>query len=679
MATFYENQQEARRKTGLLAFYFALAVTLIILAVDVVLFAADRYLFVSSSVIGPSHQFNWSMFSGFLQWLVSPRGLGASAITALILLAGSVFKTLALGKGGDRVAIMAGGTWVDLNTSDFKERQLLNVVEEMAIASGIKPPRVYLLREESGINAFVAGLTPNDTALAVTQGALEQLTRDELQGVIGHEFSHILNSDMRINVRMIGVLAGILMIGQIGRLLMDTRSRRISTRSNKKGGNPLPFIGLALWFIGSIGLFFGQLIQAALSRQREFLADASSVQFTRNPLGIGGALIKIRDASQQSFLVSRHASDISHMCFGEVMRHRFTSLFATHPPLDERIQAIDPRLEKRLAAERLTASASDASQVKADAPIEITPGAADNGIPYDGATGFATPSDSVSHISNASHISAASPISAADLKASVGQLTTQGIDIGQRLHRQMPASLLAAAHHPDQAELLLYALVLAAPQQDAAVRQELKALFGEERLGLLVRFRSEVMAMPLVLRLPLFDLTMPTLQHLPTTQKTEIQDTLLRIIRADKRFTLSECAYFLLATKYLNPPAKTGHSINSIHKVESQVIHLFVALAHASRKQGDDLREHFCHAMRCLGIQTDLSVVDQAPDANTLQAAMRELGRLSPLLKRSLIDNAVDMVTADHTLCLPEIELLRAFCEMLDCPMPPVDDTLLVP
>lgn len=643
MATFYENQQEARRKTGLLAFYFTLAVILIILAVDLVLFLADRYLFVSASVMGPTHQFSLSMFGGFLQWLASPRGLIASTVTALVLLGGSAVKTLQLGKGGDRVAIMAGGTWVALDTHEPKERQLLNVVEEMAIASGIKPPRVYLLRAEAGINAFVAGLTPNDTALAVTQGALDQLTRDELQGVIGHEFSHILNSDMRINVRMIGVLAGILMIGQIGRVLMDTRSRRVSS-GGKKGGNPLPLIGLALWLIGSIGVFFGQLIQAALSRQREFLADASSVQFTRNPLGIGGALVKIRDNTQGSFLQSRHAGDISHMCFGEVMHHRFNALFATHPPLDERLRAIDPQLEKRLAS---------ASQPTSHAPPSAT--RAMEGIP-----GFA-------------------PVNAAGLKASIGQLTTHNVSVGQRLHRQMPPALLAAAHAPEQAHLLLFALLLAAPQHDAEVRQVLKTLFDKDRLGTLMEYRLAVMEMPLGLRLPLFDLLIPTLQGLPDTRKPDILEHLLQIIRADKRFTLSECAYYLLATKYLAPRDKSAHTINSIQKVEAEVIALFVALAHASRKQGEALRNHFGHAMRCLGIKVEMSVVDTATDAATLQHAIRTLAHLSPLLKQSLIDNAVDLVIADDQVCLAEVELLRAFCEMLDCPMPPVDDTLLVP
>lgn len=638
MASFYENQQEARRKTGLLAFYFGLAVVLIVLAVDIVLFCADRYLLVSSEVMGATHTLSIEVLKGFFEWLISPRGAMASLITVLALLSGSIIKTLQLGKGGDKIAIMAGGTWVDLNTLDARERQLLNVVEEMAIASGIKPPRVYLLRQENGINAFVAGLTPNETALAVTQGALTLLSRDELQGVIGHEFSHILNSDMRINVRMIGLLAGILMIGQVGRVLLDTRGHALRT-SNRKGGNPLPLIGAALYLIGAVGLFFGQLIKAALSRQREFLADASSVQFTRNPQGIGGALLKIRDASQHSYLLSARAGDISHMCFGEVMKHRFNALFATHPPLDERIRAIDPRLETHLK-KAPAAAAADGVTVAATA------------------SGFAA-------------------VTTQGLKASVGHLSAPQIQLAESIHQRLPANLLASAHDPGQAPLLLYAQVLAAPQQDAAVNQALKTLFTPLQLAALVALRRQIMGLPVALRLPLFDLTMPTLQHLAKEEKSNILQQMHAIIGADKRYTLSECAYFLLTEKYLGPSRQRAMAINSIHKVEAHVVVFYTALAYAAQAPDARRREAFERTMRCLGITGDGSILGALPPASQLIDAMHTLARLSPVLKQSLIENAVDMVLADKQIHLAEIELLRAFAAILDCPLPPVDENLL--
>lgn len=640
MASFYENQQAARRQSGLLAFYFGCAVVLIVLAVDAVLFAADRYLLVSGQVMGPAHRMDLTVFLDFARWLTSAHGWIASLITAAVLVAGSMFKTMQIGSSGDKVAIMAGGTWVDLNTQSPRERQLLNVVEEMAIASGIKPPRVYLMREESGINAFVAGLTPNETALAVTQGALDLLNRDELQGVIGHEFSHILNSDMRINVRMIGLLAGILMIGQIGRILMDTRSRYSSDR---KSNNALPLIGFGLWLIGAIGLFFGQLIKAALSRQREFLADASSVQFTRNPLGIGGALIKIRDAETQSYLASRHAGDISHMCFGEVMRYRFNALFATHPPLEERIRAIDPALEKHLR-----------QRTQTNAPISPAKQATDSA-----SASFAG-------------------LNRQDVKQSVGTLTPEQIQRGERMHQQIPDALLRAAHEPALAALLIHALVLAEPQHDNAVNQALKQIFSTQELGLVMDYRSRILAMPPALRLPLFDITVPALQRYDETQQAQFIERLHAVINADKHFTLSECAFVLLIDKYLHPSTKPPASINSTHKVEAEIVTLFSALSFASKGNEQERRTHFERAMRCLGINIADTDALQIPTASSLKHALQRLNALSPLLKNSLIDNAVDMVIADRQIHITEMELLRAFSEMLDCPMPPVDPSLLV-
>ncbi len=236
--------------------------------------------------------------------------------------------------GGSAVAESLDGRLIASNTNDPDERKLLNVVEEMSIASGVPMPKVYVLDNEDGINAFAAGHTPSDAAVAVTRNCMTKLSRDELQGVIGHEFSHILNGDMRLNIRLIGILFGIFCIATIGRILLYTRS------SNSRDKNPLPIIGLLLLVIGSLGVFFGRLIQAAVSRQREFLADASSVQFTRNPAGLSGALQKI--GGYGSLMESPHASDASHLFFASGLTDSFFGAMATHPPLDARIRAIDP-------------------------------------------------------------------------------------------------------------------------------------------------------------------------------------------------------------------------------------------------------------------------------------------------------------------------------------------------
>lgn len=321
---FFERQSKARRHTTLLVFYFILAVTLIVLAI---------YLVVDLALFGggvKQHHYGYDAAPVLSLW--NPQlflwvALGTLAVIGI----GSISKMSELSQGGSAVATMLGGEPVNPNTTDPDERKLLNVVEEMAIASGTPVPQVYLLPDES-INAFAAGHSPSDTVVAVTRGCMRLLTRDELQGVIGHEFSHILNGDMRLNIRLIGLIFGIMALAIVGRILLQTRGRK----------NPLPLLGLALLLIGWIGVFFGRLIQSAVSRQREFLADASSVQFTRNPEGLAGALKKIGGLSYGSRLESPHADVASHMFFANGLRESVFNLMATHPPLEDRIRAIEP-------------------------------------------------------------------------------------------------------------------------------------------------------------------------------------------------------------------------------------------------------------------------------------------------------------------------------------------------
>ncbi len=272
--------------------------------------------------------------------------------TLAVIAAGSLYKIWRLSDGGHTVAQLLGGRPVDPNTADPKERRVLNVVEEMAIASGLPVPTVYLLEREEGINAFAAGFTPQDAVIGVTRGALEILNREELQGVIAHELSHVFHGDTNLNLRLMGVLHGILVIALVGYFILRSTLRVAS--SNRKSGLVvvLPIAGLILLVIGYIGVFFGRLIKSAVSRQREFLADASSVQFTRNPQGIGGALKKIGGLSMGSLVMSPHAEQASHFFFSDGKLGKLRSAFsgvthfqflATHPPLAERIRRVDPR------------------------------------------------------------------------------------------------------------------------------------------------------------------------------------------------------------------------------------------------------------------------------------------------------------------------------------------------
>jgi Zn-dependent protease with chaperone function len=203
----------------------------------------------------------------------------------------------------------------------------------MALAAGVPMPQVYVLDQDAGINAFAAGHSPEDAAIGITRGGMTLLTRDELQGVIGHEFSHLLNGDMRLNIRIMGVLFGIVCLTVIGRVLLYARG-------GNRGRAPMLLLGVALLVIGALGVLFGRLIQAALSRQREMLADASAVQFTRNPAGLAGALRKIGRVGAR--IDSPHAGEVSHMFFENGLGKPVFGWLATHPPLAERIRALDP-------------------------------------------------------------------------------------------------------------------------------------------------------------------------------------------------------------------------------------------------------------------------------------------------------------------------------------------------
>ena len=289
---FFEHQDQARKNTKVLVVYFVIAVACIIASV----YLASLLIFYGIQ----SRQQPGAPTPALVLW--DPKlFLYAALGTLVVVVVGSLYKTATLAKGGSAVAEALGGRFVNPNTTHLEERKLRNVIEEMAIASGLPVPKIYVLDDETGINAFTAGHAPGDAAIGVTRGCMTLLNRDELQGVIGHEFSHILNGDMRLNLRLMGVIFGILCLAVIGRILLYSRSR------SSKDKNPLMLLGLALIVIGAIGVFFGRLIQAALSRQREFLADASSVQFTRNPAGLSGALQKIGGAGSR--VESAHAED----------------------------------------------------------------------------------------------------------------------------------------------------------------------------------------------------------------------------------------------------------------------------------------------------------------------------------------------------------------------------------
>ncbi len=613
---FYGHQDRARRRTAWLVALYGMAVAGIVLALYVVV-----RMVLGGSEPGEPAAGLWQPEIFF--WVTA-------GVLAVVLF-GSLFKTAQLSGGGPAVARSLGGRPVLPNTTDPDERRLLNVVEEMAVAAGVPVPQVYLLDAEDGINAFAAGFSTRDAVIGVTRGCVRQLTRDQLQGVIAHEFSHIVNGDMRLNIRLIGVLFGILMITVIGQIIFRTTqfSGGGRSRDNKRGGNPLPLLGLAMIIIGYIGVFFANLIKSAVSRQREFLADASAVQYTRNPAGIAGALMRIGGFAGGAKIRNAHASEASHLFFGDALGSSLMSLFATHPPLKERIRRLDPAVNPQIAAWAASAPAA--------------------GAPTAAASGFA-----------------------AGRSAGAG---TVDLAAAQSLLATVPRAWREAARDPVAARTLIYVLLRAA-RPDVRVRQDqaVRSLDpeAESRLDALA---SATASLPAALRLPLAELAVPTLKLLPREDYRVFRRVMQSLTEADDQIDLFEYALRHLIVRHVEPAFGRVSAAPIRHRSVEQVLPacrtVMTALAAWGTENPGAASVSFGEGMRMLDPQppaydaarTSFGAVDQA--LNTLSEA-------SPQVKKQVIEACTRCVMADGQAAPNEADLLRAIADAMDVPMPPV-------
>src|SRR5579885_1405408 len=434
---FFAQQARVRRSARWLVLLFALAVAAIIAAID---------LICAFFLVGPRPQ----------------ALLGISLVVLVLIGLCSLFRIASLRGGGGAVARSMNATPVPADTSNPQWQKLRNVIEEVAIASGVPVPEIWVMENEPGINAFAAGYTPADAAVCVTQGCLDKLDRDELQGVIAHEFSHVLNGDMRLNIRLIGLLFGILALGIIGRFLMYSSSGR----SRRDSGN-IALVGLAVFVVGYIGLFFGKIIQAAVARARESLADASAVQFTRQTTGIAGALKKIAALEFGSQLQASGRDEVRHMLFGDA---EMSSLFATHPPILQRIRALEPQFdpqELEQIVKQWAAAGGNPDSVELQHPVHEWNRFAHELADADGDTlGNALPGFPQDHPSPHATGGALPPrgaqvaIAAAAVASQVGTPASDDYRAAGALHARMPAVLATAARDPRGALAVVFALAL---------------------------------------------------------------------------------------------------------------------------------------------------------------------------------------------------------------------------
>ncbi len=572
--------------------------------------------------------------------------------TLAVVGGGSLFKIAQLRSGGHVVAESLGGRRINSDTTSPSERQVLNVVEEMAIASGMPAPPVYVMDQEDSINAFAAGFTPNDAVVSVTRGTIEQLNRDELQGVIAHEFSHILNGDMRMNIRLMGLLNGILIIGMIGYFILRTAAfagpRR---RRSRDDGNPaaLLALGAGLMAIGFFGTFFGNLIQAAVSRQREFLADASAVQFTRLPDGLAGALKKIGGLAAGSAIRSPNAPQASHLFFSRATSG-FSSLFSTHPPLAERIRRIEPAWDGQFPPVAATPPEAAARMAPPAAP--------------------ARPSRSPVMVPGL-------PLTAAGLITQIGQPSEAHLDHAARLVQGLPALVVDTARDAYGARAVVYALLL--DRAEAVRRAQLQHLAGAADAGV---YREVTKLLPAVdrldahVRLPVVELALPALRQLTADQYRAFKENVAALVEADHTLDLFEWSlqHVLLRDLELHhgqtEPARVRY--RDLSRLLPQCEVLLSVLAHAGQQDLGAARAAFAagrQALRAEGLQ-----IHRAEDCglDRLDQALATLAEATPAIKRQVIEAAAACVAADRQVTLDEAELLRAMSATLGCPMPPL-------
>jgi len=641
---FFDAQQRARKKTLLLVALFALAVAALIVATNVLL--AIVATFTTSVGVANGAQGVFTETSPN-QWLA------ISAIVLLVIGCASVYKYAVLRSGGRAVADLMNGRQIDPATTVLAERKLLNVVEEMAIAAGIPVPPVYLL-DEGGINAFAAGLGTADAVIGVTRGTLENLDREELQGVVGHEFSHILNGDSRINLRLIAILHGILFLGLLGELLL-----RGAGRSRERGAIAFVLLGAGLVAIGYAGTFFGNLIKAAVNRQREFLADAASVQFTRNPIGLADALKKIGANPLGSRLAAARTKEVSHIFFGQAVKLSLGGFFATHPPLEKRIRAIEPGWDGRFVAAHGEPSRAS--------PLPLRSAVSESALVSGFAGAAATPAASAA----GSAAAGALPIDHDAIVAQVGNADRRSLSAASARLNDLPAELMAAAHEPLAARALALALFLS---DDSAVRaRQLDGLAAAEGEALAKRIASLSTALvPLdeVQRATLVSLASPALRTTSAEQYKQLVASMLMLVRADACIDLNEWVMHRLLLHHLSGAfgARAPTKIRRLSTGEEDAA-LTTVLSSLARVAGPGACERAFRAGADAAARPLSFDAEDDPNFGRLNEALRALREAPPLKKPRYIKAcAACVLSAGATP--NERALLAGIAATLGCPLP---------
>jgi Zn-dependent protease with chaperone function len=634
---FYAYQAAARRQSRVFVVMFMAAVAAVVIALDAVIFTV---LAARSSAAAYGAAYGGPV--GPLEFAMRNPGalFGVSVLIIGVIGLASLFKSAQLRGGGAVVAQSLGGVRVERDTADPARKRLRNIIEEMAIASGVPVPEIYVLEQEPAINAFAAGHTPANACVTVTQGALDHLNRDELQGVIGHEFSHILNGDMRLNIQLMGAIFGLLVIAVIGRLVFNFAPRGGNDR-DRRGGLGWVGVGLAAMVLGYLGLLAGRILQAAVSRQRERLADASAVQFTRNTTGLKGALLKIAALEEGSKFVAADAEQVAHMLFAPGLDR----VFATHPPLLERIRELDPQFDpaelQRLIEHGVPGP--EGGGYGATAPASATPAAA---------SGFAAGAGAVA--------------------AQVGRPQPTNVDQAQSLREQIPAVLRDFSDTGTHARSLVLALLLS---RDPAIRdaqaQRIAQEYGSAELQVVNTAITAAGSIAPMLRLPSLLQLFPTLRRLPLAERQRLNALVMDLIHIDSNIDVFEFCLAKLLELMLNDAAGNAAPYGRLTlEASAEAVHnLFATLARCGSDDEQEIRAAYVAGIGMV-LPTYPPYATYDDWAQRTGAALSQLDQLQPQAKQELIKGLVRTIGNDGVLKVEESELLRTTCALLHCPMP---------
>lgn len=685
---FYEHQERARKQTGRLLVLFLLALLALVLLTAFV-FAAVAYMlgFYSSpnNHYGAGHAL-WDVILSVFEW----QYLGSITLAVLVVVSlAALFRMSQLSSGGKVIAEQLGGYLLNTRPRNSAEKQLLNVVEEMAIAAGTPVPSVYLI-EEPGINAFAAGHQPADAVIGVTRGALEQLNRQELQGVIAHEFSHILNGDMRLNLRLIGLIYGIIVIALAGRYLL--RGSYYSGYGRSRGGSgrdrgAVLGMGLALVALGYLGVFFGNMIKAAISRQREYLADASAVQFTRSYEGIGGALKKIGGQSAHADWQQHDANEISHMLFSKGLKFNFFNRFmSTHPPLEKRIQRVDPQWDGSFISPTVASSEykSNLSQQNAERVV------GDTSASFNGTDNTYAKSDGVHKDILITGLSAGLHLTEAKVAESARQLSSLKVAY-KTLYEQI--------HQPYTATALVYALLVdrhgchdsstqeVRPGAEDALSENLiqtkaKKLQRIQWLDIkknqsapLFKQAQSVFRQLQMLKphqsMMLLDLALPVLKLLTDNQYVLFKQQMLRLIKMDKKIELREWALFNLVNYFCRPSNTASLHFLNLNQRKPALAKLLAALVRLNIQAEGKAKALFD---KVSNNELSLSLRWYPESELTIQSlsqALQQLRQIKPLEKPRFLKACIQVIEHDGIVEANELEVVSCIAQALDCPLPP--------